>query len=129
MVWRYWAFTGCSNVRFLCWGNVSLSLFLAMALMSLKRELASLGLPMLAILVVQTIFMALYAIFVTWRMMGKNYDAAVLAAGHCGFGLRRDADGDCQHAGDYRALWAIPYGVSGGADGGGILYRYRQRAW
>lgn len=50
-------------------------------------ELASLALPMLAILVVQTIFMALYAIFVTWRMMGKNYDAAVLAAGHCGFGL------------------------------------------
>ncbi|HGV8818365.1 TPA: sodium/glutamate symporter [Salmonella enterica subsp. enterica serovar Typhimurium] len=69
-------------------GNVSLSLFLAMALMSLKLwELASLALPMLAILVVQTIFMALYAIFVTWRMMGKNYDAAVLAAGHCGFGL------------------------------------------
>lgn len=59
-----------------------------MALMSLKLwELASLALPMLAILVVQTIFMALYAIFVTWRMMGKNYDAAVLAAGHCGFGL------------------------------------------
>ena len=69
-------------------GNVSLSLFLAMALMGLKLwELASLALPMLAILVVQTIFMALYAIFVTWRMMGKNYDAAVLAAGHCGFGL------------------------------------------
>ncbi len=65
-----------------------LSLFLAMALMGLKLwELASLALPMLAILVVQTIFMALYAIFVTWRMMGKNYDAAVLAAGHCGFGL------------------------------------------
>ncbi len=64
-------------------GNVSLSLFLAMALMGLKLwELASLALPMLAILVVQTIFMALYAIFVTWRMMGKNYDAAVLAAGH-----------------------------------------------
>ena len=49
--------------------------------------MCSLALPMLAILVVQTIFMALYAIFVTWRMMGKNYDAAVLAAGHCGFGL------------------------------------------
>ncbi|EIX9581086.1 TPA: sodium/glutamate symporter [Klebsiella pneumoniae] len=58
-------------------GNVSLSLFLAMALMSLKLwELASLALPM-----------ALYAVFVTYRMMGKNYDAAVLAAGHCGFGL------------------------------------------
>lgn len=69
-------------------GNVCLSLFLAMALMSLKLwELASLALPMVAILAVQTLFMALYAMFVTWRMMGKNYDAAVLAAGHCGFGL------------------------------------------
>ncbi|CNH72166.1 sodium/glutamate symporter [Yersinia pekkanenii] len=69
-------------------GNVSLSLFLAMALMSLKLwELASLALPMLAILLVQTLVMALYAIFVTYRVMGKNYDAAVLAAGHCGLGL------------------------------------------
>ncbi len=69
-------------------GNVSLSLFLAMALMSLKLwELASLALPMLTILVVQSLVMALYAIFVTYRVMGRNYDAAVLAAGHCGFGL------------------------------------------
>jgi len=36
---------------------------------------------------VQALAMALYAVFVTYRMMGKNYDAAVLAAGHCGFGL------------------------------------------
>lgn len=69
-------------------GNVSLSLFLAMALMSLKLwEMASLALPMMAILGVQALAMALYAIFVTYRVMGKNYDAAVLAAGHCGFGL------------------------------------------
>jgi len=69
-------------------GNVSLSLFLAMALMSLKLwEMASLALPMMAILGVQGLAMALYAIFVTYRVMGKNYDAAVLAAGHCGFGL------------------------------------------
>lgn len=69
-------------------GNVSLSLFLAMALMSLKLwEMASLALPMMIILGVQTIAMALYAIFVTYRVMGRNYDAAVLAAGHCGFGL------------------------------------------
>lgn len=69
-------------------GNVCLSLFLAMALMGLRLwELASLALPMLAILTVQAVFMALYAMFVTWRVMGKNYDAAVLAAGHCGFGL------------------------------------------
>ncbi|MGY3885870.1 sodium/glutamate symporter [Aeromonas aquatica] len=69
-------------------GNVSLSLFLAMALMSLKLwDLASLALPIFILLAVQTIAMALYASFVTFKVMGSNYDAAVLAAGHCGFGL------------------------------------------
>ncbi len=69
-------------------GNVSLSLFLAMALMSLKLwDLASLALPVLLILAVQAVVMALYAVFVTFRVMGSNYDAAVLSAGHCGFGL------------------------------------------
>ncbi len=68
--------------------NVTLSLFLAMVLMSLRLwDLASLALPVLLILAVQTIAMALYAAFVTFRLMGSNYDAAVLAAGHCGFGL------------------------------------------
>ncbi|MFC5473194.1 sodium/glutamate symporter [Paraherbaspirillum soli] len=69
-------------------GNVSLSLFLAMALMNLRLwDLASLALPVLVILAVQAVAMAAYAIFVTFRVMGANYDAAVLAAGHCGFGL------------------------------------------
>ncbi|BDC40399.1 sodium/glutamate symporter [Paraburkholderia terrae] len=69
-------------------GNVSLSLFLAMALMSLRLwDLASLALPLVVILAVQSIAMAAYAMFVTFRVMGRNYDAAVLAAGHCGFGL------------------------------------------
>ena len=69
-------------------GNVSLGLFLAIALMSLRLgDLATLALPLLAILIVQAVAMAAYAIFVTFRVMGRNYDAAVLAAGHCGFGL------------------------------------------
>ncbi|EOG3623321.1 sodium/glutamate symporter [Pseudomonas putida] len=69
-------------------GNVSLSLFLAIALMSLKLwDLAALALPFFILLAVQTLVMALFAIFVTFRVMGRNYDAAVLAAGHCGFGL------------------------------------------
>jgi len=69
-------------------GNVSLSLFLAIALMSLKLwDLAALALPIFLILAAQTLVMALFAIFVTFRVMGGNYDAAVLAAGHCGFGL------------------------------------------
>ncbi|MFJ4154663.1 sodium/glutamate symporter [Pseudomonas sp. NPDC089752] len=69
-------------------GNVSLSLFLAIALMSLKLwDLAALALPFFILLAAQTLLMALFAIFVTFRIMGSNYDAAVLAAGHCGFGL------------------------------------------
>lgn len=69
-------------------GNVSLSLFLASALMTLKLwELSNLALPLLALLTTQAIVMILYAIFVTFPAMGKDYDAAVLAAGHCGFGL------------------------------------------
>ncbi|MFL1552912.1 sodium/glutamate symporter [Pseudomonas sp. D47] len=69
-------------------GNVSLSLFLAIALMSLKLwDLAALALPFVIILTAQALLMALFAIFVTFRVMGSNYDAAVLAAGHCGFGL------------------------------------------
>lgn len=69
-------------------GNVSLALFLIMAMMSLRLwELASLALPILVLLAAQTATMALYAIFVTFRVMGGNHDAAVLAAGHCGFGL------------------------------------------
>jgi ESS family glutamate:Na+ symporter len=69
-------------------GTVCLSLFLAMALMALKLwELVGLALPVIAILAVQTVLMAAYATFVTFPVMGRNYDAAVIAAGHCGFGL------------------------------------------
>jgi glutamate:Na+ symporter, ESS family len=69
-------------------GNVGLSIYLAMALLSLKLwELTDLAAPLMVILAVQAVVMGLYATFVTFRIMGKNYDAAVLAAGHCGFGM------------------------------------------
>jgi sodium--glutamate symport carrier gltS len=69
-------------------GNVSLALFLAMALMSLRLwDLAALALPVFSILAAQTVLMVLYALFVTFRVMGGNYDAVVLSAGHVGFGL------------------------------------------
>ncbi|MDF2186025.1 sodium/glutamate symporter [Grimontia hollisae] len=69
-------------------GTVSLALFLAMALMSLKLwNILDLALPFLVILMVQSLMLALFAYFVTYRVMGKNYDAAVIASGHCGFGL------------------------------------------
>jgi ESS family glutamate:Na+ symporter len=69
-------------------GTIALSLFLAMALMSLRLwELLDLAIPMLAILLCQVILMAAWAWFVTYRLMGRDYDAAVMAGGHCGFGL------------------------------------------
>lgn len=80
----YEVFERCVSVL----GNVSLALFLAMALMSLRLwELAALALPMAVLLVCQTALMASFAILVTFRVMGANHDAAVIAAGHCGFGL------------------------------------------
>jgi len=75
-------------------GGISLSLFLAMALMGLKLwQLADLALPLFVMLFAQAVLMYLYANFVTFRVLGKDYDAAVLAAGHCGFGLGATPNG------------------------------------
>ena len=69
-------------------GTIALSLFLTMALMSLKLwELLNLALPMLIIVSVQVAVVAAFAWWVTFRVMGRDYDAAVMASGHCGFGL------------------------------------------
>ena len=58
-------------------GNISLSLFLSMALMSMKLwELVELAGPLSIILLVQTVVMALFAYFVTFNIMGRDYDAA-----------------------------------------------------
>ena len=69
-------------------GNVSLALFLALSFLIIKIwQLADIALPLIVILVVQTLMMIAYAIFITFRFLGKDYDASVFAAGHCGFGL------------------------------------------
>ncbi|MCT4621157.1 MAG: sodium/glutamate symporter [Marinisporobacter sp.] len=69
-------------------GNISLSLFLAMALMGLKLwQLADLAVPLFVMLIAQSLLMATFAYFVTFRVMGRDYQAAVLAGGHCGFGM------------------------------------------
>ncbi len=74
--------------RIISVGNICLSLFLGMAMISLKLwELQSLALPLVVILVSQVLMMALFAYFVAFPLLGRNYDAAVLCAGMCGFGL------------------------------------------
>lgn len=69
-------------------GGISLSFFLAMALMGLKLwELFDLALPMVFMLIAQALLMGLFAYFITFRIMGKDYDAAVFASANCGFGM------------------------------------------
>lgn len=83
--WRNWLLP---RRQFEVVGNVSLAFFLTMALMSMKLwELAAVAGPMVVILLVQTVVMFAFAYFVTFRVMGRDYDAAVIAAGHCGFGM------------------------------------------
>ena len=74
--------------RIISVGNICLSMFLGMAMISLKLwELQSLALPLIVILVSQVLMMAIFAYFVAFPLLGRDYDAAVLCAGMCGFGL------------------------------------------
>nr|MDQ5838625.1 hypothetical protein [Acidobacteriota bacterium] len=69
-------------------GGVALALFLVIALMSLELwRLAGLALPMLVILSAQVFVMVVYALLVTFPLSGRDYEAAVTASGHIGFGL------------------------------------------
>jgi len=73
-------------------GHVALNLFLVIALMTLKLwELAGLFLPMLVILFAQVVMVALAAMLV-FRLMGRDYEAAVMSAGYCGFALGTTAN-------------------------------------
>ena len=69
-------------------GNISLSIFLGMAMISLKLwELETLALPLILILLVQVLMMVVFTYYVAFNLLGRDYDAAVLVAGICGFGL------------------------------------------
>ena len=69
-------------------GNICLSMFLGMAMISLKLwELQTLALPLLVILLTQVLLMGVFVYWVAFPLLGRDYDAAVLCAGMCGFGL------------------------------------------
>ncbi|WOV86840.1 sodium/glutamate symporter [Sporosarcina oncorhynchi] len=69
-------------------GDVSLAIFLSMALMSIKLwEVAGLALPLVGIILFQVIFIIGFAVFIMFRALGKDYDAAVMVAGFLGHGL------------------------------------------
>lgn len=69
-------------------GNVCLSLFLALAMCNLKLwQLVDLAVPMIVILLIETVVMWVYASFVVFNVMGRDYDAATISSGFCGFGM------------------------------------------
>ena len=69
-------------------GNISLGYFLCIALMGLKLwELFDLALPLVVMLIAQSVLMAVFAYFITFKIMGRDYDAAVFASASCGFGM------------------------------------------
>ena len=69
-------------------GGISLSLFLGMAMITLKLwELSELALPLIVLLASQVILIALFTYFIEFNIMGRDYDAAVVVAGTCGFGM------------------------------------------
>ena len=69
-------------------GGICLSLFLGIAMITLKLwQLAELALPLIILLCAQAVFMFLFAYFVVFNVLGRDYDAAVLSAGTCGFGM------------------------------------------
>jgi len=74
-------------------GGVALSLFIVMALMTLKLwELAGLALPLLAILIAQVILIATACFWPIFQLMGRDYDSAVTSSGFCGFMLGTTAN-------------------------------------
>ena len=69
-------------------GGISLSLFLGIAMITLKLwQLAELALPLLVLLAGQTVLMFVFARYIVFNVMGRDYDAAVLSSGVCGFGM------------------------------------------
>lgn len=69
-------------------GEFSLGLFVAMSISTMKLwQLADLGGPLFVLLISQVLFIILFCYFITFNLLGRNYDAAVMAVGHTGFGM------------------------------------------
>lgn len=79
---RWYRYSMDFNEKF---GDISLGLYLSMALISVKLwELAGLALPLLIVLMTQSVLLCIITYFIIFRILGKNYDAAVMCSGLIG---------------------------------------------
>ena len=109
-------------------GNVALSLFLSLALMTLKLwELAGLALPLAIILVGQVVLVAAVAFCPVFRLMGRDYEAAVMSSGFVGFMLGTTANAMANMEALVQRYRPGAARVSRRADGGRVLHRLHQR--
>lgn len=108
-------------------GSFSLSLFLGLAMMGLKLwELADLAVPMVVMLVAQTVLMMVYAYFVVFNLLGKNYDAAVMTSGFCGFGMGATPNAMANMQGHHPEIRPGPHRLLRGSPGGKPVHRLHE---
>ena len=94
-------------------GGICLSLFLGMAMITLKLwQLAELALPLIVLLAGQTLFMILYVVLVVFNIMGRDYDAAVIVSGTCGFGMGATPNAMANMQAICDKIFALGQGVS-----------------
>lgn len=94
-------------------GGISLSLFLGMAMITLRLwELASLALPLFILLAAQVLLIIIFTYVIEFNIMGRDYDAAILVSGTCGFGTGATPKCHGKYAGCLRPICAIHQGIS-----------------
>ena len=109
-------------------GGTALSLFLVMALMTLKLwDLVGVAVPLAIMLVLQIAAIAVLASTIVYPAMGKDYEAAVMAGGFCGFMLGTTANAMANMEAHGRAVRTRAEGLPRGADGRRVLHRLHER--
>ena len=69
-------------------GDICLAIFVSMAITTMKLwQLIDLALPLITILLLQLVLIYVFVRFITFNACGRDYDAAIIAVGHTGFGL------------------------------------------
>jgi hypothetical protein len=110
-------------------GSTALSLFLVMALMTLRLwDLVGLAAPLAIMLAAQVLAVSAKAIGPLFWLMGRDYESAVISSGFCRLHARHDRKRDGEHEGARGALRSGAEGIPAGADGGRVLHRFYERA-